>query len=309
MTRRLLPGIPVLALLAACGGGASDGGGGATVRGAFRSDALPVEGDTVHVRVMGSSERVPVVGGVFTLPGVGPGPATLRFARGDDDVARMEVGELPEGASLELRGIRVDGESGLAFPASLALDGAETVTVNGLRYAARPLPARVEEDGVVLAASGEGDALIVRPADGSLGDLRVVVGPLTEAVTPDGDPVPVAGLARGDSVRVEGTTAGAYVVAGRIVAPRALALREAGEIAAEGGDDDDRAERAVTSRGAASGAAAAAAAVPREDSRGRDESRGRYDSRGSDDSKGRDDGRRREHKNDKPDKGKGRGRG
>jgi hypothetical protein len=294
MTRRFLPGIPALALLAACGGGGASEGGGGAVRGAFRSGELPAEGDTVYVRVMGSSERVAVADGAFTLPGVGPGASTLRFARGDEGVARMEVGELPEGATVELRGIRVDGESGLAHPASVGLDGTETVMVNGLRYAARPLPSRVEEDGVVLAASDEGDALIVRPADESLGDLRVVVGPLTEAVTPDGDPVPVAELARGDSVRVEGAVEGGYVVAGRIVAPRALALREAGEAASGDGDGDGWAERAVTSRGAAG---AAAAAVSREESRGRDGSRGREGGRG------------KERKDDKPGKGKGRGRG
>lgn len=308
MTRRFLPGIPLLALLAACGGGASGGGGGAVVRGAFRSGELPVDGDSVYVRMMGSSERVAVVDGAFTLPGVGPGASTLRFDHGDEGVAQMEVGELPEGASLELRGLRVDGESGLAHPASVGLDGAETVMVNGLRYAARPLPSRMEEEGVVLAASDEGDALIVRPADESLGDLRVVVGPLTEAVTPDGDPVPVAELARGDTVRVEGAVEGGYVVAGRIVAPRALALREAGEVAAGGEDGGGRAERALTS-GSAAGGAAAAAAVSREGSRGRDESRGRDDSRGRDESTGRDDGRGKERKDDKPGKGKGRGRG
>lgn len=298
MTRRFLLHVPALALLAACGGGAP-GSGGATVRGALRADQLPADGDTLYVRVAGDSERVPVTGGAFVLPWVGPGPATLRFARGGDSVARMEVGALPEGASLELRGIRLDGEGGLAFPASVGLDGAATVTVNGLRYAARPLPGRVEADGTVLAVSDAGDALLVRPADEALPDLRVVVGPLTETTTPDGDPVPAGELARGDSVRVEGRTDGTYVVAERIVAPRSLALRQAGEARDENG-------------GAATPGAAppAAAAAPSQDGAGTGEASTRRDaSRGRDDAKGRDDGRGRNQKEDKPGKGRGRGRG
>jgi hypothetical protein len=301
MTRRLLLHVPALALLAACGGGGAPGSGGATVRGAFRAGEIPADGDTLYVRVAGDSERVPVAGGAFVLPGVGPGPATLRFARGDDSVARMEVGELPEGASLELRGIRLDGEGGLAFPAAVGLDGAATVTVNGLRYAARPLPAQVRADGTVLAVSDAGDALLVRPADASLPDLRVVVGPLTETTTPDGDPVPAGELERGDSVRVEGSTDGPYVVAGRIVAPRSLALREAGGDAGGAGGG-----------GARSGAAppaAAAAASGRGGGESGEESTGRDDSRGRDDAKGRDDGHAKERKDDKPGRGRGRGRG
>lgn len=295
MTRLALLLAPALALLAACGGSDGDGAGGASVRGTFRPGELPLDGDSLYVRVAGDSERVPVVQGAFALPRVGPGPATLRFARGDDSVARMEVGALPEGASLELRGIRVDGANGLAFPASVALDGAATVMVNGLRYAARPLPAEVRADGTVLTTTDAGDALLVRPADASLPDLRVVVGPLTETVTPDGDPVPVGELARGDSVRVEGSTDGGYVVATRIVAPRSLALREAGEVAGgDGGDAGTAPAAAVSGQGSGD---------EREASRGRDESRGR------DDSKGRDDGHGKERKDDRPDKGKGRGRG
>ena len=304
MNRRTLLRTPILVLLAACGGGGAPDAGGATVRGAFRPGQLPAEGDTVYVRLAGDSGRVAVLGDGFSLAGVGPGPATLRFARGDAPVARMEVGELPEGASLELRGIRVDGESGLAFPASVALDGAETVTVNGLRYAARPLPARVRADGTVLAVSGEGDALLVRPADAALPDLRVVVGPLTETTTPDGDPVPVGELARGDSVRVEGSTDGAYLVAARIVAPRSLALREAGEAAA-----GDAEAPASTAPGGGAVPAPAAAAPGRESGDAGDVSSGRDDSRGRDDARGRDDGRGREKKDDKPGKGRGRGRG
>ncbi len=297
----------MLALLAACGGG-DEGTGGATVRGAFRPGQLPADGDTVYVRVAGDSERVPVLGGAFVLPEVGPGPATLRFVRGDDSVARMEVGELPEGASLELRGIRVDGESGLALPASVGLRGAATVMVNGLRYAARPLPARVTADGTVLATADAGDALVVRPADASLPDLRVVVGPLTETTTPDGDPVPVGELARGDSVRVEGSTDDGYVVASRIVAPRSLALREAGEVASGDGGGESPAS-AVSAGGAGGAAPTAAAASGQESDERREESGGRDDSRGRNDAKGRDDGHGREHRDDKPGKGKGRGRG
>lgn len=264
---RVLPS--ALLLLAACGGG----GGTASVRGAFRDGHVPAVGpDTLHVRVQGSSGRVPVLDGAFTLEGVAPGAVALRFGRGDGDAARMELEGVPEGGAVELRGIRVDRESGLAFPAAVGLEGAETVRVNGLRYAARPLPAEVEAVGTVLAASRGGDAFLVRPADAALPDLRVVVGPLTETTTPDGDPVPPEELARGDTVTVAGSTRGGYLLASRIVAPRALALRQAGA--------------------AAAGRAPPAAPRVREESRGRDEATGR------DEAKGRDDGR-----------GKGRGKG
>lgn len=287
MNRRTVLPLVHVALLAACGGGE-----GASVRGSFRAEEL--SGDALHVRLAGASARVQVVDGGFVMEGVAPGAVALRVGRGDETVARMKLEGVPEGGAVELRGIRIDGESGLAFPAGVGLEGAETVVVNGIRYAAGPLPAELEAEGRVLAASRGGDALLVRPADAALPDLRVVVGPLTETTTPDGDPVPPEHLARGDTVTVAGSTRGGYLLASRIVAPRALALREAGagEVAGDRGDD------AAPSRPSPAPPRVRVESSDADESRDRDESRGRDESKGRDEAKGRDDGR-----------GKGRGRG
>lgn len=220
MNRRILP-LASLLLLAACGGDA------ATLRGTLRADQLPGDGsDTLYVWT-DPGRRVAVLDGAFALEEVAPGAVTLGFAEGEDSIARMEIGGLPGGV-VELRGIRIDRESGLAFPAAVVPEGDAVVTVNGLRYGGR-LPERVEAEGAVLAVSGEADALLVRPADGGLPDLRVVVGPLTETLTPDGDPVSAREIEAGDSVRVVGETEAGYVLASRITVPREAALREAGE--------------------------------------------------------------------------------
>ncbi len=209
--RRLLR-IAAVLLLPACGGAE-----GAVLRGTLRDPAGAP--DTVYTRTAAGERALPVAGGAFEVEGAG-GTATLRFGG-----ARMEVAGLPEEGTVELRGVRLDAESGLAFPGSVAVPGGAIVTVNGLRYGGS-LPSRVEADGTVLAASDSRDALLLRPGDAALPDLRVVVGPLTETVTPDGDPVAVEALEPGDSVRVEGGTEGGYVVASRIVVPRRTALRE-----------------------------------------------------------------------------------
>ncbi|HEX7243643.1 MAG TPA: hypothetical protein VF263_25375 [Longimicrobiaceae bacterium] len=239
--RRLLP-IAVVLLLPACGGAE-----GAVLRGTLRDPASAP--DTVHARTAAGESAIPMTQGAFEVPGAG-GSVALRIGG-----ARMEVAGLPEEGTVELRGVRLDTESGLAFPGSVAVPGGGIVTVNGLRYGGS-VPARVEADGTVLAASDSRDALLVRPGDAALPDLRVVVGPLTETVTPDGDPVAVEALEPGDSVRVEGGTEGGYVVASRIVVPRRAALRERAAVQARrepaaadrSAPEESRAERAEPER-------------------------------------------------------------
>jgi hypothetical protein len=82
------------------------------------------------------------------------------------------------------------------------------------------LPAEVDAHGAILALTDEHDAILFRPDDASLPDLRVVVGLGTETVTPDGDPVDLASLARGDSIRVKGRADHGFVVAERLTVPR-----------------------------------------------------------------------------------------
>ncbi|HEX2092252.1 MAG TPA: hypothetical protein VHG28_07605, partial [Longimicrobiaceae bacterium] len=178
MTLRTLLLAPLL-LVSACGGD------GVTLRGTLRPDALSGS-DSLSVLAGDGSEPVEVREGAFEVSGVPPGAVTLRFARGGD-TTRMEIGGLPEEGEVELRAIRLDDGSGLAFPSAVAVPGGGVVTVNGLRYGGR-LPERVAADGTVLAASDDADAFLVRPVDTRLPDLRVVVGPLTQSVTPDGDP-------------------------------------------------------------------------------------------------------------------------
>ena len=77
----------------------------------------------------------------------------------------------------------MDGDSRFAFPRSVELDGADVVTVNGMRLAPHGrIPREVDERGAVLAWSSDVGALLVRPANPRLPDLRVVVGKATEVV-------------------------------------------------------------------------------------------------------------------------------
>jgi|GEM_PF-1548612 len=218
MRRPLL--LPLIVLLSACGGD------GVLLRGSLREDVLRALGDSLFVQVEGG-ERVPVRGGSFELTDVPAGAVRLLVGSGED-AASMDLREIPEGAELGLEGIRVDRESGLAFPSDLRIEGGKTVLVNGIRRAPpEALPATVATEGVVLAASPAGDALLFRPADPSLPDLRVVVPAAAETTTEDGDPVSPEGVEDGDSIRLEGGTEGAYVVARRLVLPRRAAVREA----------------------------------------------------------------------------------
>ncbi|HEX6039160.1 hypothetical protein [Longimicrobium sp.] len=286
--------IPAL-VLAACGGGAD----GAVVEGTF-GPGLAADG--VWVVESERGERADSSG--FRLADLTPGPVSLRLIRGGDTAAVLNVSGLPDGARLRLEGLRVDGDTRYAFPRSIELDGADVVTVNGMRLApAGRIPREVDVEGAVLAWSSDIGALLVRPADARMPDLRVVVGMATEVVGTDGGGADAVNLRPGDSIRVEGRADEGYVVATRITMP----VRIGGAAAdADSGADGDALSAASRVRiasppplhgdgtdggggGSSSTAAAPAPAVPiarAPQGRGNDD-RGRGRGRGEERGKGR----------------------
>ncbi|HEX5724217.1 MAG TPA: dienelactone hydrolase family protein, partial [Longimicrobiaceae bacterium] len=229
LARHLRAPLLALGLLASVG---ACGGGGIDIRGDF---AGPGAAPAASVWAVEAEQGADVREGAFEIEGLVAGPVTLRLMAGGDTVGRIEIPDLPAGASVALRGLRVDQTSGLAFPASVELEGARAVLVNGIRMApAGRVPSEVAVAGTVLAISDDADALLLRPDDAGLPDLRVVVGLATETVTPDGDPAEPAALAPGDSVRVEGRSDSGFVVASRLVVPRRTTLE--GQTLLEGGE-------------------------------------------------------------------------
>lgn len=283
--------VPALAL-AACGGGAD----GAVVEGTF---APGLAADGVWIVESERGERADSSG--FRLADLTPGPASIRLLRGSDTAAVLNVANLPAGARLRLQELQVDDASRFAFPRSVELDGADVVMVNGMRMApARRIPREVDERGAVLAWSSDVGALLVRPANARLPDLRVVVGMATEVVGTDGGGADPVLIRPGDSVRVEGRADDGYVVASRITVPTRI-----GRAMEDGGDDDlgrGNGERGGEGDGGGreddGGGSVSAAPPPVVRGRG-DEERGRGK---GDDERGR--GEEREKG-----KGKGKGRG
>lgn len=210
--------LALLASLSACGADT------VTLRGELHPDAQDGAGAAWAV---GHGERVALTDGAFSLADLPAGPLDVGIAFGDE-VAHLTLADLPDGGEVVLHRIRREGDR--AFPGSVTLSGSPYVTVNGVRMgSADALPDRVEQDATLLAFGEDADALLVRPAGDALQDLRVVVGPATDVVTPDGDPIELDRLSYGDSVRVVGPARSGYVVAERIVVPRRLGLA---------GDDD-----------------------------------------------------------------------
>lgn len=282
--------VPALAL-AACGGDE-----GAVVEGTF-APGLSATG----VWVMESERAEPADSGGFTVQDLTPGPVSLRLLDGSDTAAVLNLAGLPPGARLRLEALRVDPESGYAFPRSVELDGGSVVTVNGVRMApAGRVPREVDVRGAVLGWSSDVGALLLRPDDARLPDLRVVVGMATEVVGEDGGGADATTLQPGDSVRVEGRSDEGYVVASRITLPTRIAAVELEE-------DADREQSASSDESGREGGGAreggdgvtAVSRIPRggsatppapriveERGRDRDESRGRARGRDRDD-KGR----------------------
>jgi hypothetical protein len=192
--------------------------------GTFRDPGLASD-TTLTVRAVEAQREAPVRAGAFELKGLVAGPVTLEVRSRGRAVARIDVPDLPPGAWLEMQGLRVDPASGRAFPTSVDLRGAKVATVNGVRMApADRLPGEVDVRGTVLATSDDGTALLLRAADSTLPDLRVVIMPTTQSATRDGDPVPLDHVARGDSLRVKGRRQGGFVLAAGIEVPRARAV-------------------------------------------------------------------------------------
>lgn len=180
----------------------------------------------------GGAARVAVAGDSFRIHGLDGEVVDLRFVDDDGLHARMEIRDAP-GGPIHLRGIWMD--RGAAYPSGVRMEGGGTVTINGVRMAdPEGMPGEIEAAGVVLAASGSGDAMLVRPDADHLPDLRVVVTPATSVTSPDGDPVEVDRVEQGDSVTVRGPIQDGYLVASEVVLPRRSATR------GERGDGEDR---------------------------------------------------------------------
>gem|GEM_PF-4956963 len=170
------------------------------------------EGENLtHVWQLGSDQRAEIVGDSFTVSGITSDVVELRFARGANEAGGMELREIARGAHLQLRGIRV--EDGVAFPA--AVEGAaDRVVVNGVRMGGvAALPDRVAIAGLLLSRSRSGDALLVRPDDDQLPDLRVVVTPATAVQGPGGGTASLERTDFGDSLRVTGVVEDGFLIA------------------------------------------------------------------------------------------------
>lgn len=199
----------LLALLSACRGG-STSIEGTVAAGSGITEVWPV----------GDAGGSPVRDGAFRLDHLQGDTLRLRFLT-RRDTARMELTELPRGARLRLERVWVSG--GVAFPGRLDAGGGRRVSVNGLWMGGgASLPESLIAAGRVLALSDDADALLLRPSSGELPDLRVVITPGTVATTEDGDPLPLAELAVGDTLQVAGEGRGGYLVATRVTGQRRL---------------------------------------------------------------------------------------
>lgn len=165
---------------------------------------------------VGSDQGAEVDSGAFRLKGVRGDTLELRFAAGDD-TARMQLLGVPPGSEIRLEQVWTDG--GVAFPTRIAGAENQRVRVNGM-WMGGSVPEQLNQVATVLAVSDDGDALLVRPAEGELPDLRVVVTPGTVVESQDGDPYDLDEAEFGDSLRISGGGQGDYVIATRLVVQR-----------------------------------------------------------------------------------------
>lgn len=275
-------------LLAGCGGGSES----ITVGGDFAPGGTSSPG-----RVFAAEARVDaeVREGAFELKGLATSPVSLRLVQAGDTVGRIDIADLPPGSRLVLHALRTDPRSGRAFPRTVELAGADVVSVNGIRMMNEDaLPSVVDATGTVLSASSDRVALLVRPADDALPDLRTVVTPTTAIVTRDSLGADVRTLSAGDSVRVHGDVERGFVVASRLVL---LGADPAATVSSARGNDDDLDEERDASGSSSAApialpASRAPSAVPsharrEERGRGRGEERGRGNDKGRGKGKGK----------------------
>jgi hypothetical protein len=247
---RIFLTLSAASILAACGGG---------------SEAIAVQGDfapggTPPGRVFAVEARVDaeVRDDAFEIDGLATSPISLRLVQSGDTVGRIDIADLPPGSRAVLHELRTDARSGRAFPSTVELTGAQSVTVNGIRMMnADALPGTVDADGVVLAASGDHRALLVRPTDERLPDLRVVVTPLTALVAGDSLAADISTLAIGDSVRVQGKRERGFIIADRLTLPLSSAAPTVSSAAGEGERNDEASSTASRSGGSSSASAPA----------------------------------------------------
>lgn len=243
----------LLASLAACGGDE-----GATVAGNF----APGAGSPTSVWVVEAERSAGADTAGFSIADLVPGPASMRLMRGSDTAGVLNVGSLPTGSKLMLHGLRVDEASGLAFPRSIELDGADAVVVNGIRMAPEGrVPENVDAGGAVLGWAPEAGAMLLRPQNAALPDLRVIVGPTTELVGMDGGQAAASAITPGDSVQVQGRFENGYVLASRITIPSRVAATDLPGLAPSDEGADDEQESTASAAGASGGAASRAAST------------------------------------------------
>lgn len=258
---RLLPMLLALALLGACGDDP------ATISGTLDPDL-----EASQVWILGGPEGSAVTDGGFLLEDVTGDTVDLRFADGDGERGRMRIHGVRPGARIELE--RIWEEEERLYPARVRLDGVDLIEINGIRYGNAGEPGEeVETSGRVLAVTSSGDAILLRPVDTALPDLRVVVTPGSRVVSPDGEPIEADRLERGDSIGVRATREGGFLVATELVLPRESAARERGA-----GEVDETPSR--TAAAPAAGSAAVAAREERSRDGADDQGKGRGKGKG-----------------------------
>ena len=99
-------------LLGACSAGEID------LRGTL-ADGWPDE--RLFVSAGDGSAPVQIQDNAFALSNIPAGAVDLRISSGEEEIARIDLRDLPGGASLSLERIRLDGKRNFAFPAAIRL--------------------------------------------------------------------------------------------------------------------------------------------------------------------------------------------